>query len=208
MRLFHLPLAVLTAVTAVLALAGPAQADLVEDLVSGDCTDQVLERPFTRFLDPASYVLAPNGTFEAGAAEWTLNGGAHVAAGNEPFLVHGPGETRSLRLPAGSSATSSPVCIGLGHPTLRLFARNDGSLLSRLDAEVVFAGPGGEETSLPLLPVTGAPGTWAPTLPTPLVVNLATPLSDSFRKVAVRFSVPAGAGDWTIDDVYVDPYRK
>jgi hypothetical protein len=190
------------------ATASPARADLVDTLTGGACAEQVLDRPFLPFADPLSYVLAPGGTFEAGAPGWTLTGGAAVVDGSEPFALHAEGDARSLELPPGSSATSPAMCVGLLHPTLRHVARNRGGLLSRLDVEVVFADGAGTLHAVPLLPVTGLPGAWAPTLPTPLVVNLATPLAEGLRRVAIRFSVPERAGTWQVDDVYVDPYRK
>src|SRR6266852_414843 len=56
------------------------------------CAAQVTEQPFLQWLDPASYVLVPGGTFEPGLPGWQLGGGAMVASGNEPFYVHGQGE--------------------------------------------------------------------------------------------------------------------
>ena len=44
----------------------------------------------------------------------------------------------SLKLPSGSSAKSAAMCVGIEHPTLRLFARNTGSPLSALKVEVHF----------------------------------------------------------------------
>ena len=51
---------------------------------------------------------------------------------------------RSLKLPPGASATSPVICVGLEHPTLRFFAKNNRALLSTLTVEVIT------ETSLGL----------------------------------------------------------
>src|SRR4051812_30250646 len=88
------------------AHAGP----LVDGATS--CDSQVLETPFRRWGDLASYVLAPNGTAE-NAARWTLGGGAGRALGNEIYYVHAPGERYSLALPPGSSATTASICVAL-----------------------------------------------------------------------------------------------
>ena len=40
----------------------------------------------------------------------------------------------------------------------------------------------------------------------PVVVNLLSLLGD--QHVAFRFSAADGHGEWTIDDFYVDPYKK
>ena len=203
-------LSLVTALTlaVLLSTASPARADLVDTLTGGTCADQVLERPFLRFADPLTYVLAPGGDFEAGSPAWTLSGGAAVVEGNEPFKLRNASDAQSLDLPAGASATSPAMCVGLLHPTLRHVARNNGGLLSRLNVEVLFADASGRVHAVPLAPVIGLPGSWAPTLPTPLLVNLATPLIEDMRRIALRFSVPEGGDGWQIDDVFVDPYRK
>jgi hypothetical protein len=168
------------------------------------CPQQALERPFLRWADPANYVLVRQGTVEATSA-WTLSR-AYRVAGNEPFFVHGAGERYSLSLPAGSSATTPTQCVGLEHPTLRLFARNTGSLLSVLSVEVLIEDKLGLVKSVPMGVVTGT-SAWAPTLPMPVIANLLPLLPGERTPVRFRFK-PVGLGaSWQIDDVYVDPYR-
>ena len=178
-----------------LAFAAPSQA------VASGCPSQPMTQTFLPWLDPAWYVPAPGGDLEGNGAEWTLQGGAAVADANEPFLA---GE-RSLTLPAGSSATTAPMCVGVEHPTIRLFARNTGAPLSTLTVSVVFRDLLGFKRSLPVGAVT-AGSAWAPTLPMPLAVNLLSLLGD--QDVAFRFTPTRDGGEWAIDDVYVDPYKK
>jgi hypothetical protein len=192
-----LALLVLLAALAVLALPGPAHA-------SG-CPDQPLARTFQPWLDPAWYVAAPDGGLEAGAEGWALDGGAAVVAGNEPFYVGDPGDARSLALPTGASATTPPVCMGVEHPTLRFFARNTGSPTSTLVVSVVFRDLLGRERALPVSAIV-AGDEWAPTPVVPVLVNLLSLLGD--QQVAFRFTALDERGEWTIDDVYVDPYKK
>jgi hypothetical protein len=177
----------------VLALPGSAHA--------AGCPDQPLARTFQPWLDPAWYAAAPDGGLEAGAEGWTLGGGAAVVAGNEPFHVGDRGDARSLSLPAGASATTPEICIGVEHPTIRFFARNTGSTSSALGVSVVF----GERQSLPV-GVIAAGDEWAPTPVVPVLVNLLSLLGD--QQVAFRFTALDDRGEWTIDDVYVDPYKK
>ena len=169
------------------------------------CKSQVLERPFLRWLDLARYTLVPDGTLERGAAGWTLSR-ASVVTGNESFFVHATGDTRSLRLPAGSSATTPPLCVGILHPTLRFFARNTGAALSVLKVEVLFEDALGRVWSLPIGAILGG-SSWRPTLPTLVVANLLPLLPGQNTAVAFRFTT-VGAGTWQVDDVYVDPHRK
>lgn len=183
------------------AQAGPLVAS------APDCDEQVLSQPFLPWVDPAHYTLAPNGGFEAGASQWSLEGGAQVGAGNESYYVTDASDKRSLSLPAGSSATSSTVCVGIEHPTLRLFARNTGSPLSSLRVEVLFEDAAGNVNSLPIGSLS-AGSDWQPTAVMPLVVNLLPLLPGESTPVAFEFTPEGTGGDWTIDDVYVDPLRR
>jgi hypothetical protein len=101
----------------------------------------------------------------------------------------------TVSLPAGSSATTNPVCIGLGHPTVRFFARNTGDPLSQLRVSAVVG-----ETELPIGKVP-AGREFAPSPTLLLAVNLLG--ADS-----VAFKFAADGGSWSVRDVYVDPYSK
>lgn len=188
--------------------APSAQAGLLVSEAES-CADQPLERPFLRWLDPAHYTLLPGGTFEDRARGWSLDG-AQVVKGNEPFYVNPAGGSNSLSLPAGSSATSPTICVGLEHPTMRFFARGSGGgllgVLSTLQVDVLFEDAGGTVRSLPI-GVVAKTGQWSPTLPAPVVANLLPLLSGEMTPVAFRFT-PRGSASWTIDDVYVDPKRR
>jgi hypothetical protein len=168
----------------------------------------VLSQPFLPWLDAANYTMPDGASFEDGAPGWNLNGDAEIGDSNEPYLVHGAADDHSLKLPAGSSAVSSPICIGLGHPTMRFFARETGSapLLSTLKVEVRFRGFTGEKRSLYIGSVLGS-STWQPTPPVPVVVNLLTLLPDMRSPVSFAFT-PTGPAKWRIDDVYVDPSAR
>ena len=197
----------IVAMTAAL-IALLAQSASAGVLVSsaGDCDDPGLEQPFTPWLDPANYVLAGDGTFENDASGWQLDG-ASVVSGNEPYFVHGSGESHSLRLPAGSSATSPVSCVGLEHPTLRHFAsRQGGSLLSSLKVEVLYEDALGATRSLAIGNVLSGSG-FGPTAQMPIVANLLPLLPGERTPVSFRFT-PQGSGAWRIDDVYVDPWKR
>ncbi len=160
------------------ALAAPAVA-------RADCPAQPLDRTFLPWLDTAWYEAAPDGSLEAGGQGWTLSEGAAVVDANDPYLDG----TQALSLPSGSTATTPPICVDLAHPTVRFFARG-GTLLT---VSVLFAG-----LQLPVGAVAGGAG-WSPSLPLPVLGNLLS------HQVRFRFTA---AGDWNVDDVYVDPYSK
>jgi hypothetical protein len=191
----------------VLLLAVPARADAGVLVASAeDCDAQTFERPFLPWLDPAHYVLAPDGTFSRRAAGWQLSG-ARVVADNEPYYVHGRDAPAALELPRGSSATSRAMCVGVLHPTLRLFARNTGSLLGTLRVDVLFEDASGDVHALPIGVIAAARG-WHPTLPLPVLANLLPLLPDERTAIAFRFTPQGPGSSWRIDDVYVDPYAK
>ena len=165
--------------------------------------------PFAAWGDTSNYVLAPDGGLENGAAGWTLTGGAKVVSGNESFSVSGPG-SHSLSLPAGSSATTPPMCIGAVSTKMRMFISNSGSAASKLHVQVIYGGGvgsllGGLGSGLGLSDEgTFASGSaWQP-LPLPVTMLGGTlPLLTQY--VQFRFTPLSAGGNWRIDDVYLDP---
>jgi hypothetical protein len=167
--------------------------------------------PFLPWLDPLPYTLLPGGDFESGAAGWKLSGGARVVDGNEPFDVGGSGGSHSLLLPAGSSATSPPMCMGLVLPVVRYFSTG-GNLLSFMRVEAVYRDPSGRQRSIDLLPPGLPSKSWAPSLPALQLMGLLNVLTlDGLTsEIALRFTPKGtlfGSGTWRIDDVYVDPWK-
>jgi hypothetical protein len=191
------------AAAAALAIGAPAaNAGLLVESAS-NCPTPVTSKAFAPWGDSADYQLSPGGSFEAGQPSWRLSGGASIVAGNEPWMVNGAGDARSLRLPPGATATSPVMCVGLEHPTLRLFAKNNRALLSTMTVEVIFETSLGLRASAPvgvLLPS----GRWKPS-PRFLVVANLLPLLPG-EKTPVQFRVRSvGLGTWWVDDFYVDP---
>jgi hypothetical protein len=196
-----------TLAMALAAIAAPTAQAGVLVTTTTSCDDQTFSQPFIPWLDYANYVLAPDGGLEAGGGEWTLAGGAAVAAGNEPWSVGGASDESLLNLPAGSSATTRAMCVGLEHPTLRFFARRtSGSLLSSLRADVLFEDATGEVRALTVGAVGGLGASfWQLSAPMAVVANLLPLLPGDHTPVAFRL-VPQG-GTWQVDDLYVDPYK-
>jgi hypothetical protein len=201
-RRLILSLSATAAVIFSLMPASPAQAD------TSGCGTSDLSQPFLPWGDPGYYGLLPNGGFERSASSWSLDGQAHVVSGNEPFNVAGDNDSRALSLDDGGSATSDQVCVTLLSPTLRLFARNTGSPLSTLLVSVQVPGLLGGQQTVPIAVVAGGPD-WQPTAQIPIVVNLLNLplLSDGSTDVAFQFTPLGSGGDWTIDDVYLDPFK-
>jgi hypothetical protein len=196
-------LAALTAVAMTGAIAAPANAGILT-VSATDCGDESLSQPFAGFGDRAQYKLVEGGDFEGSLADWDLIGRAQVVSGNEPWKVGGSTHGKSLRLPAGSSVITAPVCVGLGEPTLRFFAKKNQGLLSSLVVSVYVKTSVGLVVPLPLGVVLGN-GQWKAS-PTMLILANLLPLLPPDR-TPVAFQFTPLLGEWQIDDVYVDPLR-
>lgn len=182
--------------------AAPASAALA-------CPDPT-SQPFAAWGDSAFYKLAPNGGFEGGATGWTLAGGAQVVAGNEAFSVSGAGD-QSLTLPAGSSATTAPMCVSVLSGKMRFFVRNGGSSDARLRVRVLYNGGsgallGGLSSTLGIADVgtIAAGGAWQPSAQ---IAMLGGTLPLFTTSVQFRFQPVGTSGAWRIDDVYLDPLK-
>jgi len=192
------------ALTACAAFATPASAAAPVASAPAGCPDVAVTQPFAPWGDRADYFLAPNGGLERGASGWALRGDAEVQQGNEPFYVVDAGDRRSLSLSAGSSATTASFCIGVEHRTMRFFA--DGSRSSSLDVDVLYSDGAGKDRSMRIATLSGS-GRWAPTDIVPMIVNAMAAERGNAMSVRLRFT-PRDRGDWSIDDVLVDPYRS
>jgi hypothetical protein len=189
------------ALAAVAVTAAPATATTAPG--AAGCPDVPTVQPFAPWQDFADYLLAPDGDFEAGAGSWRLDGGASAVAGNDPLPVGDPSDDQTLRLPAGATATTAPMCIGVEHRTMRFLGTSakSGTLL----VEALYATRNGKPKSITLGAVRGT-GDWAPSDVLPMRVNDLAADSGNAMSVSLRFSARGNAA-WQIDDVYVDPYR-
>ena len=160
-------------------------------------------QPFRAWQDLADYILAPDGGLEAGGGAWSLQDGARAVEGNEPFAVGAASDHMALHLPAGSVATTAPMCIGAEHKTMRFFAA--GATTGTLSVEALYTTSSGREQRVALGSVNGS-GTWAATGALPMKVDARAAGYGNALQVSLLFT-PRGLGGWQIDDVYVDPYR-
>jgi hypothetical protein len=185
--------------------AVPAAQANVLSLLPSACSGEVNNQVFAQFGDDNWYTAVPGGDFEPGGPQWATTGEAAPVAGNESFNVGGASDSTSMRIPAGSSTTGPAVCASIYKPTLRFFARNTGSASSRLNVDVYYPGLLGGVRSARVGTIT-AGSAWNPTGEQQLTVtNLLSTLSLSRTVIAFRFSAADSSGQWTIDDVYVDP---
>jgi hypothetical protein len=197
-RSFRAKLAV-TSVAALLILAASASG-------AQACSYPGAETVFAPWGDQHSYALAPDGGFEGGGAGWSLRG-AQVVAGNEGYYLNDQADSRSLVLPAGSSASSPPICMSIDTPIFRLLARNGGDPSSRLRVEAVYRLLGLVRTNV-VNTVSAGPA-WQPTQPMSVVLGLSTIVGTLLpSSIEVRITPLDSKGQWQVDDLYIDPFAR
>jgi hypothetical protein len=192
----------------VLGPAGTASAGVLVQTAT-NCPTQAFSRPFSPWGDRHDYTLVPNGGLERGSTGWDLNGRAHVVSGNEPWQVSGGRDDSALDVPSGSSAETPTLCVGLEHPTVRFFARRTrgGFLgLSTLAVSAVVHLNGGGKLAVPV-GVVLPNNRWRPTPAYLYLGNVLSVLASNSTPMSFRFT-PLLGGEWQVDDVYVDPFRR
>ena len=99
-------------------------------VASAACPDQPVSTPFSQWGDTNAYFLAPGGSFEGSTDDvgWTLSN-ASLTPGNEPFLANNSGDSQSLTINGGGTATSPFFCVDNTMSGIRFFAQQvaDGS---------------------------------------------------------------------------------
>lgn len=173
------------------------------------CPSQAFSTVFSAWGDASLYALAPNGDFEAGATGWTLTSGATLVADNPRLLASQAGDTTSLQLANGGSATSPAICVSSGYPTSRMFANTlKHSTLSgsTLQIEVLYtdATRGGQEVKkLGSLPDEYG---WDAARKMSIAQGQLNIKPDSSGNSYIRYRfTPLYGTTWRIDDLNVDP---
>jgi hypothetical protein len=193
----------LTAVFGTLAACGALPA-----LASADCAATPSAKVFAPFGDNALYSLVSNGGFESGTGGWTLTKSS-VVSGNETWKVRNSKDSKSLAVQSLGAAVSPAFCVGIEHPSFRLFARRTSNTWGVLNVSLLWTDAGGKVHNDYVGALAGDDYvTWRPTHVMPL--GLALPLWQSKTTLSVRlvFDPEDMGGNWAIDDVYIDPYSR
>jgi hypothetical protein len=173
-----------------------------------DCKPEpTLSQPFAPFNDLGLYTPVANQGLEAGAASWTLSGGAAVVGGNEPWRVAGAADSHALDLPSGSTAVTAPICIDQTYPYFRLFALNAGSEKRSLEIDVLYYDTKGKLLSTKPYGYEAGSGAWKPTPTIAIDVWNRNPTATA-APVSFRFMPKGKDAHFVIDDVFVDPYSR
>jgi hypothetical protein len=133
------------------------------------------------------------------------SGAAAQVAGSESFSVHAKTDSHSLSIPAGTTATTPPICVNVNDPTIRLFSLG-GNAGSTLNVDVIATLVNGVSVTIPLAKLP-ASSTWAPTPVIYFSANLFA-LKSLNGQTSVRFRfTSAGSAGFKIDDLYLDPRK-
>lgn len=187
------------------SLAVPGGAFAANSMLA-TCQTAPISTPFSQWGDNNDYFLAPGGSFEGTADQvgWTLSN-ATLTSGNEPFLVNDPGDSQSLTIAGGGSATSPYFCVDNTMSSLRFFAQQVSAGGGLRVQALVQTSDGVSTVPLAHL-LDGSMPAWAPT--DPIAADNSGLADGQTLNVALQFTVRSPSASWQIDDVYVDPYRS
>ena len=152
---------------------------------------------FAQFGDSADYYLAPGGDFES--LTWSSWGGPELVEGGNPYALAG-GEL-SLELEESDSVRSPLLCVSRDTPHLRFVAKGDDG---QLDVEVRSYNKWGRVTDSSSGSISPSDHRrWAASRNVDLKVD-----SLGYGEVGAVTVTFRSQGDWLIDDVFIDPYRR
>jgi hypothetical protein len=173
-----------------------------------NCGSRVASPTFARWGDLNPYFPVENGGFESGSSGWSISGGAAVESGNESYFVGAPTDAHSLAIPNGARAESPATCVALGENSVRLFVKSSGTGPSSLHVQAFVQNP---MTGIVLstgfdVDANAATRDWSPTS-TFEVPNLLGGIVGVQNLTLVFTARGSSAVSWSIDDVYVDPFK-
>jgi hypothetical protein len=192
---------------ALAALLGAAAFCIVPAAAQAACPTMPTSKPFQAFGDSADYSLAPNGAFETGAGGWTLSG-ASVKTGNESYMVHGAGDTKSLALKATGTAVSPAFCVSTAQPTFRFFAQRTSGTWGVINVKVRWTDKNGQPIETVVGSVTAGDTSWHPSQVFSLSSVMGLWNSSQALSAQIVLDPEDFGGDWSVDDVYIDPYVR
>jgi hypothetical protein len=163
---------------------------------AAECEYGPVSPVFAQFGDSADYYLAPGGDFES--LTWSSWGGASLVTGVNPFALAG-GE-RSLKLDQGETVRSPLICVSRDTPHMRFVAKGDDG---QLDVEVrsYKAGRVTDSSSGGISPSDHRQ--WRASRNVDLKVD-----GLGYGEVGAVTVTFRSQGEWLIDDVFIDPYRR
>ena len=189
------------ATLAVLAAAALPAAAAGAETAQPVCEPKISSQVFALFGDTRDYYLAPGGDFE-GSVSWAKSGAVSLSAQIDPFALAGLRDAGSAWLQNGGKITSPKLCVTRDEPFMRFVARHAGG--GQLDVIVRNFDADGRVSNTSSGSISPSDHwVWAPSR---LVDLLTGDLDTGYSGyVDIQFK---SQGDWKIDDVFIDPYRR
>jgi hypothetical protein len=176
---------------AVAALAAPAAASAAE------CPVQPTTQAFAAYGDTNSYFAAPGGTFES-LDSWAKLRTPELVTGFNLF-ASAP-DSKAVELKSGEGITSVSFCVDRTMPHLRFMA--DHHRGGQLEVTVTTRYNGSSDSSGGSVS-PDAHRSWTPSQFLDLKTSAIPTGEQGVATVSFRSD-----GDWRVDDVAVDPYRR
>jgi hypothetical protein len=171
--------------------------------VAGSCPARTTSTPFTAWGDSNAYFVVPGATFE-GAHGWTFNGGITVAGEQEPWKINGSGHSKSLNLPAYTTAMAPNMCIASNEDSLRLFYKDPGVGGAALQVKIEAwntTSNGARSINTYAIGSSGAGWKLSPRIQLP---NMRDAAGEQW--VTITITPINTAATWRVDDVMLDPW--
>jgi hypothetical protein len=179
------------------ALAVTAMAALPSGAMAAECPLTPTTQAFAAFGDANQYFLAPGGDFDS-LKDWTVRGKAALVEDVNPLKLSA--NRRSVHLETGESVTSVSFCVDSTMPHLRFTAKAAGS--GQLDVTVqTQVGRSTDSSGGSVSPDDHR--SWHASRYVELKTDGIRDGRSGTATVTFR-----SQGDWHVDDVFVDPYRK
>jgi hypothetical protein len=162
--------------------------------LAAECPVQATTQAFAQWGDTNEYFLAPGGSFET--LSWTKFGNVALSTQDDPFAI--ADGTYSVHLSENETVRSLPFCVDHTMPHMRFMARGR----DQLDVEVRVTYRGSTDSSSGSVS-SSAHRDWAPSRFIALKTDALPAGESATATVAFRSN-----GDWRVDNVFVDPYRR
>jgi hypothetical protein len=179
-----------------IALAATAAAPAAAS--AAECPVVPTTTAFAQFGDANQYFMAPGGSFDS-LELWTRFG--RVSLRDADSLLGLTEDTRAVDLDDKEAVASTSFCVDATMPHLRFAAKASGS--GQLDVTVKLTFPDGSTDSSSGSVSPDEHRAWSPSRFVDLKAS-SIPAGQS-ASVTVTFR---SQGDWLVDDVYIDPYRR
>jgi hypothetical protein len=157
---------------------------------------------FSGFGDQGWYYLAPNGGFEQ-SLTWKSRGSMAIVNETDPFDLNGAADDRSLRLDEDAAVRTPKLCVTSEMPHMRFVAKAArGS--GQLDVEINLYAPDGSVTDSSSGSISPSDHAgWSASRRVELKTDSLAPGASGYLDIVFR-----SQGNWLIDDVLIDPWRR